>query len=163
MSPTTRLARRRTLPLPMIFGETRFPELSEMMDNALELFPELSRLTQFAPTALFPVVNVSEDATGFTVTAELPGLTEKEVNVDFTDGVLTIKGEKIEEHKGKEDGTRYHIWERRSGSFQRSFPFPGGISDDKIAADFSNGVLNIRLPKAPEEQEKSRSIKINAK
>jgi len=158
--PTTRLARRRT-PLPMIFG-SRFPDVTDIMDEALSLFPAFPELASFPPAALFPVVNMTEDAAGYTITAELPGLVENDVKVDFTNGVLTISGEKIEEHN-KENGIRYHIWERKAGSFQRSFPFPGLIAEDKIVADFKNGVLKIHLPKAPEEQEKTRSIKINAK
>jgi HSP20 family protein len=159
--PTTRLARRRT-PMPMIFG-SRFPDVTDIMDEALSLFPAFPELTSFPPAALFPVVNMTEDAAGYTITAELPGLAENDVKVDFTNGVLTISGEKIEEHNNKENGIRYHIWERKAGSFQRSFPFPGLIAEDKIVADFKNGVLKIHLPKAPEEQEKTRSIKINAK
>lgn len=159
--PTTRLARRRT-PLPMIFG-SRFPDVTDIMDEALSLFPTFPELTSFQSTGIFPAVNMSEDAVGYTITAELPGLAENDVKVDFTNGVLTISGEKIEEHSNKENGTRYHIWERKAGTFQRSFPFPGLIAEDKIVADFKNGVLNIHLPKAPEEQEKTRSIKINAK
>lgn len=159
--PTTRLARRRT-PLPMIFG-SRFPDVTDIMDEALSLFPAFPELTSFQSTGIFPAVNMSEDAVGYTITAELPGLAENDVKVDFTNGVLTISGEKTEEHSNKENGTRYHIWERKAGTFQRSFPFPGLIAEDKIVADFKNGVLNIHLPKAPEEQEKTRSIKINAK
>lgn len=159
--PTTRLARRRT-PLPMIFG-SRFPDVTDIMDEALSLFPAFPELTSFQSTGIFPAVNMSEDAVGYTITAELPGLAENDVKVDFTNGVLTISGEKTEEHSNKENGTRYHIWERKAGTFQRSFPFPGLIAEDKIVADFKNGVLKIHLPKAPEEQEKTRSIKINAK
>lgn len=159
--PATRLARRRT-PLPMIFG-SRFPDVTDIMDEALSLFPSFPELTSFQSTGIFPAVNMTEDAAGYTITAELPGLTENDVKVDFTNGVLTISGEKTEEHSNKENGTKYHIWERKAGTFQRSFPFPGLIAEDKIVADFKNGVLNIHLPKAPEEQEKTRSIKINAK
>jgi HSP20 family protein len=106
---------------------------------------------------------MSEDALGYTITAELPGLTENDVKVNFTNGVLTISGEKAEQHGTRENGLKYHIWERKAGTFQRSFPFPGLIAEDKIVADFTNGLLNIHLPKVPEEQEKTRSIKINAK
>ena len=158
--PTTRLARRRT-PLPMIFG-SRFPDVADIMDEALSLFPGFPELTSFPPAGIFPAVNMIEDTTGYTITAELPGLAENDVKVDFTNGVLTISGEKSEEHGKKDNGIRYHIWERKSGTFQRSFPFPGLIAEDKIVADFKDGVLNIHLPKAPEEQEKTRSIKINA-
>ena len=162
MSPTTKLARRRTLPLPMIFGQTRLPDLVDLMDN-LEFFPEVPELAQFIPAGLFPAVNIVEESARFVVTAELPGLTEKDVKIDFTDGVLTIKGEKADEHSLKENGNRYHIWERRYGSVQRSFPVPGGIADDKITADFKDGLLTVYLSKAPVEHEKGRSIKINAK
>jgi HSP20 family molecular chaperone IbpA len=163
MSPTTRLARRRPLPLPQIFGPTRFPEVAQMMENALALFPELPEVTELTQARLFPAVNVTENPTNFTITAELPGLTANDVRVDFTDGILTIQGDKTQERTEKEDGMKYHIWERRSGSFQRSFPFPGGVAEDKITADFKDGVLTIQLPKAAEEQAKRHSIKINAK
>jgi len=163
MSPATRLARRRPMPLPQIFASTRFPELGKMMENALALFPEFSEMTELTEGRLFPAVNVTESPTNYTVTAEVPGLTASEIRVDFADGVLTIQGDKTEEHTEKENDTKYHIWERRSGSFQRSFPFPGGIADDKIAADFKDGVLTIQLPKATEELTKRRSIKINVK
>jgi HSP20 family protein len=151
------------MPLPQIFASTRFPDVAQMMENALALFPELPEMTELTDARLFPAVNVTENPTSFTVTAELPGLTANEVRVDFTDGVLTIQGDKIDEHTGKENGSKYHVWVRRSGSFQRSSPFPGGVADDKIAADFKDGIVTIQLPKPTEELTKRRSIKINAK
>lgn len=163
MSPTTRLARRRPLPLPQIFGPTRFPDVAQFMENALSLFPELPEMTELTRVGVFPAVNVTENPTNFAITAELPGLTANDVRVDFSDGILTIQGDKTQERTEKEDGTKYHIWERRSGTFQRSFPFPGGVAEDKITADFKDGVLTIQLPKAAEEQAKRHSIKINAK
>lgn len=163
MSPTTRLARRRPMPLPQVFASTRFPDVGQLLENAFALLPEFSEMTELTEARLFPAVNVTENPTSFTVTAELPGLTANEVRVDFTNGVLTIQGDKTEEHTEKANGTKYHVWERRAGSFQRSFPFPGGVADDKITADFKDGVLTIQLPKATEELTKRRSIKINAK
>ena len=163
MSPTTRLVRRRPLPLPQIFGPTRFPDVAQMMENALALLPDLPEMAELAQVGVFPAVNVTENPASFTVTAELPGLTANDVRVDFSDGILTIQGDKTQERTEKEDGTKYHIWERRSGSFQRSFPFPGGVAEDKITADYKDGVLTIQLPKATEEQSKRHSIKINAK
>ncbi len=163
MSPSLKVARRRSMPLSPIFTTTRFPDVTRFMENALTLFPDFPEMTELAQARLFPAVNVTEDATTFTVTAELPGLTENDVHVDFTDGVLTIQGEKTEEHTEKNDGQKYHVLERRSGSFQRSFPFPGGVADDQITADFKAGVLTIHVPKATEEQAKRRSIKINTK
>lgn len=163
MSPNTRITRRRPTQLPQIFAPSRFPEVAQMMEDALGLFPEFPGMTELTQVGLFPIVNVTESPKTFTVTAELPGLSPDDVRVDFTDGVLTIQGDKTEEHTEKANDTKYHVWERRSGSFQRSFPFPGGIADDKIAAEFKDGILTIQLPKATEELTKRRSIKINAK
>ena len=163
MSSTTRIARRRPMPLPQIFGPTRFPDMAQMMETAFGLLPDFPEMTELTLAPLFPAVNVTENPTSFQITAELPGLTADDVRVDFTDGVLTIQGEKTQERTEKEDGTKYHIWERRSGSFQRSFPFPGGVASDKITAEFTDGVLTMVLPKAIEERTKRHSIKINAK
>ena len=163
MSTNTRVARRRPTALPQIFASTGFPQVAQMMENALGLFPEFPGMTELTQAGLFPTVNVTEAPTTFTVTAELPGLAADDVRVDFTDGVLTIQGDKTEERTEKEDGTKYHIWERRSGSFQRSFPFPGGVAGDKITADMKDGVLTVQLPKATQEQARRRSIKINPK
>lgn len=158
---TNRLA-RRPASLPMIFS-SRFPEVTDLMNDAFSLLPEFTDIAQLPAPVVFPAVNLSEDSTGFTVAAELAGLADEDVKVDFTDGVLTISGEKTDERTGKKDGTKYHMWERRAGSFQRSFPFPGGIAEDKITAEFKGGVLTVRLPKAPEVQGRKHSIKINAK
>jgi HSP20 family molecular chaperone IbpA len=163
MSPNTRVARRRPTALPQIFASTRFPDVAQIMENALGLFPEFPAMAELTQVGLFPTVNVTEDPTIFTVTAELAGLAADDVHVDFTDGVLTIQGDKTEERTEKGNGTKYHVWERRSGSFQRSFPFPGGVAGDKITADMKDGVLTILLPKATQEQARRRSIKINTK
>lgn len=163
MSPVTRVVRRRLAPLPQVFASSGLPDVSQMLENALGFFPEISGVTELTKAGPFPTVNVTEDPTAFTVTAELPGLAVDDVDVDFTDGVLTIQGDKTEERTEKENGTKYHVWERRSGTFQRSFPFPGGVSGDKITADMKDGVLTIQLPKATQEQARRRAIKINEK
>src|ERR1035437_594050 len=104
MSPSTRIARRRPTSLPQIVASPRFPDVAQMMENAIGLFPEFPGRTELTQVGLFPTVNVTEDPTTFTVTAELPGLAADDVRVDFTDGVLTIQGDKTEERTGKEDG-----------------------------------------------------------
>ncbi len=105
-----------------------------------------------------PAVNVEEAADELLLTAELPGMREEDVNVDIENNILTIRGEKREEG---DEGHRYHVSERRYGSFHRSFTLPRSIQADAIRAEFDNGVLTVRLPKAPEA--KSRSIEIAAK
>jgi HSP20 family protein len=105
-----------------------------------------------------PAVDIVEDNKSYKVTAELPGLEEKDIDLKFADGVLTIKGEKGEEHEEKKEN--YYLSERRFGSFQRSFRVPDTVEADKIEANFKNGVLTVTLPKTPEAQKKEKTISI---
>lgn len=105
-----------------------------------------------------PAIDVADTAKGYEITAELPGLSEKDVEVKFANGTLTIKGEKKEEkHERKKD---YFVSERRYGSFQRSFTVPEGIDEEKIEATFKNGVLTVTMPKTPEAQKQEKRIEI---
>ncbi len=105
-----------------------------------------------------PAVDVVEKDKEYEITAELPGLDEKNVEVKFADGFLTIKGEKREEKEEKKKD--YYLSERRFGAFQRSFQVPDSVDPDKIAASFKNGVLTVTLPKSPEAQKKEKKIAI---
>jgi len=105
-----------------------------------------------------PAVDVTDTEKTYEVTAELPGMDEKNVEVKFANGVLTIKGEKKEEKEEKQKD--YHLSERRYGSFQRSFTVPDGVDADKIEATFKNGVLTVSLPKTLEAQKKEKQIAI---
>lgn len=105
-----------------------------------------------------PAVDIAEKDNEYEVTAELPGMEEKDIDVKFADGVLTIKGEKKEEKEEKKKD--FYLSERRYGSFQRSFQVPAGIDADKIEAKFVNGVLTVRLPKTPEAQKAEKKIEI---
>jgi HSP20 family protein len=110
-------------------------------------------------TAFNPRVNVTERATEIEVTAELPGLEEKDLDISLARDVLTIKGEKKREHEEKE--ANYYRAERVYGSFCRTIGLPAGVVDvDKVEANFKNGVLTITLPKQPEAQEVSRRISV---
>ena len=105
-----------------------------------------------------PAVNVEEAADELLLTAELPGMREEDLNVDIENNILTIRGEKREEHEEGDEEHKFHVWERRYGSFQRAFTLPQSVQADAIQADFSGGVLTVRMPKAPEA--KSRTIEI---
>ncbi len=100
--------------------------------------------------SIAPAVDVTEKDKEFEVTAELPGLDEKDVEVKLANGNLTIKGEKKEEKEERKKD--YYVSERRYGSFVRSFPLPEGVNPDKIEASFAKGVLTIKLPKTAEAQ-----------
>ena len=108
-----------------------------------------------------PAVNVEESADELLLTAELPGMREEDVNVDIENNILTIRGEKREAHEEAGEGGRYHVSERRYGSFHRRFTLPRSVEADAAQAEFESGILTVRLPKAAEA--KSRTIEIAAK
>jgi HSP20 family protein len=103
-------------------------------------------------------VDTSEDDKAYHVTAELPGMTEKDVEVTFADNTLTISGEKKSEKEVKE--ANYHRRERSFGSFRRAFTLPAEVDEAKIAASFKDGVMTIDLPKSKTAQKKTKKITI---
>lgn len=105
-------------------------------------------------------LDVKEDEKAFHVTADLPGMAEKDVEVTFEDGVLTIRGEKKVERDEK--GETWHIVERSSGSFARQLGLPANVDADKIEAKFDKGVLSVTLPKLPDEKAKAKKIEVKA-
>jgi HSP20 family protein len=107
-----------------------------------------------------PQVDVTEDDAGFQVTAELPGMAQKEITLDFSDNTLTISGEKkVERDEKKKD---YHVMERAHGSFRRAIPFPVEVEADKVSAAFKNGVLSVSLPKSKAAKAKTKRIAIKS-
>ena len=105
-----------------------------------------------------PAVDVAERDDAYEITAELPGMDEKDIDLTVAEGMLTIKGEKTEEKEEKKKD--YYVSERRYGSFQRSFRLPDGVDPDKIEAAFNKGVLTITLPKTPEAQKAKKKIAV---
>ena len=103
--------------------------------------------------AFTPAVDIKENDAEIRVELELPGLKPEEVEITAENGVLTIRGEKRSERKEGQDD-RYHVIERTYGSFMRTFQLPQGIDEDQINADFENGVLSLRIPKAALPQPK---------
>lgn len=107
-----------------------------------------------------PAVDVSESDKAYEITAELPGLDEKNVEVSVANGGLTIKGEKKEEKEQNQKD--YYVSERSYGSFERYFGLPEGVDADKIEASFKNGVLKVMLPKTAEAQKPAKKIEVKA-
>ena len=124
------------------------------------------RLFERAPlwqreTALaVPAVDIVEKEGAYEVTAELPGMDEKDIEVKLANGGLTIKGEKQEEKEEKRKD--YHLHERTFGSFERYFAVPDGVDRDKIDASFKKGVLTVTLPKKPEAIKPEKKIEVKA-
>ena len=107
-----------------------------------------------------PAVDITEDDKAYKLSAELPGLSEKEIEVVMSGDTLTLKGEKRQEKEQKEKN--FYLSERAFGSFQRSFFVPEGVDRDKIAADFSKGVLTITMPKTAKVVEQQKKIEVKA-
>ena len=107
-----------------------------------------------------PRLDVAEDEKKVVVTAELPGMTEKDVEIQLDAQRLLIKGEKSEETK--EEKKNFYRRECHYGVFQREVPLPAEVVGNKVKAKFKNGVLKVTLPKTPEARQKSRKIAIEA-
>ncbi|MDX8481516.1 Hsp20/alpha crystallin family protein [Mesorhizobium sp. VK24D] len=107
-----------------------------------------------------PAMDLVEKANEYEITAELPGIDEKNVEIKLASHTLTIKGEKKEEKEEKEKD--YYLSERRYGSFQRSFQLPEGVDTDKIDATFNKGILTVKLPKTAEAQKAEKKITVKA-
>ena len=109
---------------------------------------------------LMPAIDVTETDGQIEITAELPGLEEKDVQINVTDNVLTIRGEKKAEKEDKQKD--YHLVERSYGSFYRALELPAGVDADKIKADISKGVLKVTVPKPAAKQAKKIDVKAAA-
>ncbi len=107
-----------------------------------------------------PRLNISETAKDYRITVELPGVDEKDVDLDLTDGLLRIKGTRRNETE--EDGQNFHRIESFYGEFDRSVQFPETIDEDKIEASFKNGILNIIVPKTEPAKPAARKIAIKS-
>lgn len=158
-------------PAPAGAAHSPFRSLRQQIDRLIEDFdraPFSSHWLEMTPFAKFksdfdvvvPAIDVVDEGTFFRVTAELPGLSEKNIDVTKDGDLLTIKGEKKEEREQKEKG--YFMSERHYGAFERSLRLPNGIDDSKIEAKFENGVLTITLPKTAGAVTSPKKINIKA-
>ncbi|MFZ4808955.1 MAG: Hsp20/alpha crystallin family protein [Hyphomicrobiaceae bacterium] len=159
--------------LPTLWGGRGdpFSALRRQIDDAFNDFGAPNRA--LGPAALKgvfnPHIDVAETEKELTVTAELPGLTEADVEVTLAGDVLTIRGEKsLESEEGApkdtgasgKDARVYHRVERSWGAFQRSIRVPFDLDADKISAEFKNGVLKVSVPKPATVQQQAKKIDI---
>ena len=141
--------------------KTRAPALSPMYElgqfenRVRRLFEEPFDFVT-SPVTFTPAIEVREFDNEFIVTAELPGMKKDDVDIEYENGVLFIRGEKLE--TSREEKRNLLVWERQYGTFQRSFMLPNTIDQEKIIAEFHDGVLKIVLPKA--EYAKGKKIQI---
>jgi HSP20 family protein len=137
-----------------LFDRFGFPSLRRMFD----VEPAWRPISTFSFSA--PAIDMSEDDKAYKITAELPGLDAKDVDVSVSGNTLVLKGEKRQEKEEKDKN--YHYSERAYGSFQRAFELPASVDRNKIGADFSKGVLTITLPKTPDAQKQQKKIEVKS-
>jgi len=146
-------------------GGDVFSSLHREIDRVFDQFHSNENWPLSALTSdngkLAPRVNISETEKEIEVTAELPGVDEKEIDVSLTDDLLTIKGEKKSETEKTEKDFR--VFECTYGSFERTMRLPCEVNNDKIDAKFKNGVLTITLPKSHSAKAKTKKIKVASK
>ena len=145
------------------YGETLFS-----LDKSMERFLNTeskdylgNRFFNFSPVEKnkFPKVDITETDNNFLITAELPGLDEKNVDLTLDDGTLTIKGEKKKETENTQG--KFYSRERSYGEFKRSFEVPEIIDQNKVDASFVKGVLTVTMPKIPKAKKAVKKIPIN--
>ena len=152
--------------LPTLWGGKNRDPFASMRQQMDEFFEDMSspfKLTRSEDNILLtPRIDVSETDKELRVTAELPGVEQKDLSVTLTGDVLTIAGEKhsSSEEKSGDKEPVYHRVERSYGSFQRAMTVPYEIDPAKVEAKFKDGVLTVTLPKPAEVQRKSKQIEI---
>ncbi len=134
-----------------------FDEMRRMMEDFwMTPFDAVGRWGE----VFVPKVDVKEEEKDIIVSAELPGMDQKDIDVTVTNDSIRISGEKKHEKEEEEKG--YYRHETFRGSFDRVIDLPAEVDENKAEAEFSKGVLTIRLPKSEEAQAKRKKIKIKS-
>jgi HSP20 family protein len=131
-------------------------EFDRLVDSLFQPLRGNDRLQRWVPA-----MDLVEAGDHFVLKADLPGLSEDDVQIEVQDGVLTLSGERRSEHERTERG--WHRVERSFGRFSRSLTLPEGVNAEAIAASFDKGVLEIRIPKPEERKPRRISIGVGGK
>ncbi len=133
-----------------------FATMRNMMDRLFDRTLETQGWSQ--PMSWDLALDVAENQDGFLVKASIPGINPGDLEITYTDNVLTIKGQTQEDKEINED--QYHLRERRYGTFSRSVTLPSKVKSDAIEASYDAGVLTLKLPKAEEVKPKRIAISV---
>ncbi|MFP4417475.1 MAG: Hsp20/alpha crystallin family protein [Chitinispirillaceae bacterium] len=133
--------------------------LSRMIDELFDESTFFNALDRAVPESNWPRVDITEDEKAYHIKADLPGMDKDDISVTVEKGRLTISGEKKEEKKEKKKGQFYH-YERRYGSFSRSFNLPDHVDAAHIDAAYRNGVLDLTLKKTEGSKPKAIEVKV---
>ena len=131
-------------------------EMNRLFDDVFRGFGGINLSPAMEGRFSWPKIELSEDEKTLKISAELPGMTEKDVQIEIANGVLTIRGEK----KAERNGESKYFTERYYGAFERQLPLDN-VQEDKAEASFKNGVLTISLPKSDKPREGVKRIAIN--
>ena len=147
---------------PLGLARDPFGSFRREMDRLFDDFFTPTEGRTFAPSAvaesMWPRIDVEETDKAYVVTAEVPGLDEKDIELNLRENLLTISGEKREERQDQKRGAAYA--ERFYGQFRRTIPFDIEVDEDKVDAKFKNGVLTVSLPKSQKPEAKARRIEV---
>ncbi len=135
----------------------QFPAFSTLQREIDRLFDDFGRGFDRFTTVQFPKMDIAESDGEIEITAELPGLEEKDVNVSVADGSLTVSGEKRSETERKDK--TYTVTERSYGAFSRTLPLPAGVDASAIKATINKGVLKVTVPKPASAQAAKIEVK----
>lgn len=136
-------------------------EMEKMMNDMFkDYLPSLSKNSGKAlgMSFLTPKINISEKEDTYKISAEIPGVDEKDIDLSMSNGMLNIRAEKKEEKEDKDE--QYHRYERYYGTFTRSISLPDNIDENSIEAKFKNGVLNISIKKSKEAKSATKKIEV---
>lgn len=136
-----------------------FGFLHREIDRLFEDFTRGLDVAGQAQVSLVPSIDVAETDKEIVITAEMPGLERKDVEISVEDNVLTIRGEKKVESQKDDKNKNYHLSERSYGMFYRMLQLPAGVDPSKIQATMSNGVLKITIPKPARSETKKIEVR----
>ena len=133
--------------------------LKSNMDKLFDEFFGLDKgIWPESTLSVVPAVDLEETEDAFKITADLPGMTKKDIKITLENNVLSISGEKKAEREEKDKN--YHRVERSYGKFHRAFELPGAVNRDKIEAEYKDGILSISVPKTEEAKPKQIEVKV---
>ncbi len=141
-----------------------FREIAALQERMNRLFSDIRTQSPFREEEIvqgswIPAVDIYETNEAIVLNAELPGVAPEDISVEVKDNTLTLKGEKKFAREVKEEN--YHRVERSYGTFQRAFTLPGTVAQEKVKAQFKDGVLKITLPKVEEAKPKQIKVEVS--
>jgi HSP20 family protein len=139
--------------------DREFKRMFDFFDDRFGLSPKTADQNEYDNAVWSPLTDVEENGDNYLLKLDLPGVKKEDVKISYSDGQLSISGERKQENVKKD--SKIHRLERAYGKYYRSFNLPKKIKEDKINAEFKDGQLTITIPKAEEAKPKEIEISVN--